>query len=127
MRSLPTPALKLYPGEIRALLAVAGLAALFALLIAFDLFGAYLMKKIQLAAALAVAALSLTLGGCAATGGAVSALGVLQAAGLTVDAYCGLAPEGRAEIRRKIGLKARLIACPGDAPAAGLKTGDLVP
>lgn len=38
----------------------------------------------------------------------------MQAASITVSAYCALTPEGRAEIRRQIGLKAQLYRCPGD-------------
>lgn len=60
---------------------------------------------------------ALALGGCA-TGGGLSALGALSAAGYSIDAYCTLTPEGRAAIRARLGIDAQLIACPND-PAEG--------
>lgn len=61
---------------------------------------------------------TLALAGCATAQGALT---VLQAAGYTRDAYCGLSPEGRAAIRARVGLTVQVIECPGDAPRISVK------
>jgi hypothetical protein len=70
--------------------------------------------------------------GCAtvATGAATGASAlaaaelVLQAAGLSVKAYCSLAPEGRADLRARLNLP-HLFQCPNDAPpVAGSLSGN---
>ena len=65
---------------------------------------------------LSLGLLAVSLTACASTS-ITTAATALQAAGYTVKAYCSLAEEGRAEIRRQIGLKAKMINCPGDKAA----------
>ena len=61
------------------------------------------------------AAIACALSACASSG-AVTPETALAAAGLTRDGYCALAPEARAELRRMVGLRVALLACPGDGP-----------
>lgn len=62
---------------------------------------------------LSAAAVALLLSGCAGAG-PVTPETALQAAGMTREAYCALAPQARAEVRRILGLRVALVACPGD-------------
>jgi hypothetical protein len=59
---------------------------------------------------------ALALSGCQTAGQAFDLTAALRAIGTSREAYCSLAPEGRAEIRAKLGLKAQYIVCPGDEP-----------
>lgn len=64
---------------------------------------------------IAAAALAVSLSACAPMmAGPANPLGALQAANMTLNAYCAMTPEGRAEIRRKLRLRAQFIACDGD-------------
>lgn len=65
---------------------------------------------------LAIIACALALGACATTGAALSIAGALSAAGYSVDAYCALSPEARAEVRRKFGINTQLLSCLADEP-----------
>lgn len=56
-----------------------------------------------------VATLALT--GCVTSGALVSGAAILDAAGYSLDAYCRLTPEGRAAIRKRLHIRAQLIAC----------------
>lgn len=82
------------------------------------------MKIVALAAA-AVACLAMS--ACVGADGhlhAPTAAQITEAAQVASTAeselrarYCALAPEGRAELRKKLGLEQRLIVCAGDAPS----------
>ena len=58
--------------------------------------------------------LALLGGGCATS--AVDA--AFTAAGVTQAAYCALAPEARAEIRRTLDVHVRIVDCPSDRAGA---------
>lgn len=56
-------------------------------------------------------AVLLALAGCATAGTVLTAQGTLAAAGFTVEAYCALTPEARAEFRRKLGVRVAIFDC----------------
>ena len=60
-----------------------------------------------------ILALALGLSACATGGTLVGLQTALSAAGMTVEAYCALDAEGRAEIRDRANLP-HLIRCEGD-------------
>jgi hypothetical protein len=70
------------------------------------------MKPLFLALAVAAGVLC----GCQTAGEPFDLTTALRAIGTSREAYCSLAPEGRADIRAKLGLKAQYIVCPGDEP-----------
>ena len=102
-----------YPGDLRFLAMIAAVAtALFLAALLYKL-GGFIMKRVITLAVIAAACL---VAGCAAGSGLSTLQSGLIAAGMTTQAYCALAPEGRAEIRDRLGLEARLIVCPNDGP-----------
>jgi hypothetical protein len=84
------------------------LAATIAALSLSQSLGACAMKRLKL---LAIALAPLMVAACATAGTGLTVAGALAAAGYSLDTYCALTPEARAEVRRKFGLRVPIINC----------------